>query len=432
MHTKNTFKIFYFITGAFLSTVIIILLSNLLWLRTGFGNIPRYSYKSVQPYTSSETQYRFAINDFNQELSYTSLLISAVSNDYSIDIHYQFTESDEYFPVNFRFQSGDEITSTYDLDGTGLVQNLYVDVNGNFTQAPTITVQNKEIRFGITFPAVIFGLTVFMLFAVVYHLRSFFRDIYRNRDILKILVINDLKARYAGSFFGMIWSFAQPALTILVFWFVFQLGFKNPPVQDMPFILWFIPAYIPWMFFQDIALNATGCLREYSYLVKKMKFQVDVLPVIKIISSFIIHLCFILLMFLAYGAYGIKPGWGYLQLLYYSFALAFMSCGLSWLIAALSVFMKDFSQIISIILQLGYFAIPVFWTEDMMAPSILTVLKLNPIYYVVQGYRDCMTGNILFWQYPWHTIYFWIFSIIVFWGGISLFERVKKHFADLL
>ena len=112
--------------------------------------------------------------------------------------------------------------------------------------------------------------------------------------------------------------------------------------------------------------------------------------------------------------------------------MAFMVCGLSWLISALSVFMKDFAQIIGIILQLGYFAIPIFWTEDMMAPAVLMVLKLNPIYYIVQGYRDCMSGNTFFWQYPWLTVYFWTFSIIVFLAGITLFEKAKKHFADLL
>lgn len=425
-------RLSYFAVTLISGIIITLTFSNLNWIEEQMGKTPAYKSGTVKPYTYSEMQYRFAVNGLEQNLKYMVLSVSSPTDDYILDIHYQTSDNSEYLTVQSIQQDSDGITTRYFLHSDTYAQNLYVDINGNLNQIPTISIENKTFSFGIEFSACAFGIVFVIIMLTIYYLRGFFIDLYQNREILKMLITNDIKARYAGSFFGIMWSFVQPVLTILVFWFVFQLGFKNPPVQDIPYILWFIPAYIPWMYFQDVVINATGCLREYSYLVKKMKFKVSILPIIKVVSSFMIHLCFIIFMFFAYAVYGVKPSWMTLQLLYYSFAMAFMVCGLSWLIAALSVFMKDFAQIIGIILQLGYFAIPIFWTEDMMAPAVLTILKLNPIYYIIQGYRDCMSGDTFFWNYPWLTIYFWIFSVIVFLAGITLFEKSKKHFADLL
>ena len=95
------------------------------------------------------------------------------------------------------------------------------------------------------------------------------------------LARNDIKARYSNSIFGILWAFATPTATILVFWFVFQMGFRNPPVADVPYILWFVTAYIPWIFFTDALTSGCNCLVEYSYLVKKIRFRVEILPLVR-------------------------------------------------------------------------------------------------------------------------------------------------------
>lgn len=429
---KKNIKILYFAISFIVAILLVLLLSNLYWIQRHLGIAKEFFCGPYQPYEHTQDKQRFAINELNCSMKHMILSVSAVNDDYTIEVHYQLLGDTTFYSVSLSLKESDGITSYYILNNDSIAQNLYVDLYGTFDQVPTLSVSSETASLRVNPVACAFGVAFLLVMYMFFRLRYFFIDIYKNKEIVKMLVLNDLKSRYAGSFLGITWSFIQPVLTILVFWFVFQLGFKNPPVQDIPYILWFIPAYIPWMYFQEVIINATGCLREYSYLVKKIKFKISILPVIKVVSSFLIHLCFIAFMFFAYSVYGIKPSLMTLQLLYYSFAMVFMVCGLSWLIAALSVFMKDLAQIIGIILQLGYFAIPVFWTEDMMAPSVLAILKLNPIYYIVQGYRNCMEGTVFFWQYPWLTVYFWGFSIAVFWGGITLFEKSQKHFADLL
>lgn len=313
------------------------------------------------------------------------------------------------------------------------VQSLRIDltehagVNLNYDY---IEINSRAVTISNT--AIILGLLVFSFCIILFSFRNFIREIWDSRDILKTLILNDLKSRYAGSFLGMIWAFVQPVLTIAVFWYVFELGFKNPPVENIQYILWFIPAYIPWMYFSDVAVNAVACIREYSYLVKKMKFKVSILPIIKVCSSFLIHFCFIVFMIVVFLCYHRKPMFMQLQVLYYCFALCIFLIGLAWLISAISVFIKDFAQIINVVLQLGFFMIPIFWNPSAMGETVLMVLKFNPLYYIVQGYRESMIDGISFLAHPELTIYFWLVTLIVFVIGAKLFDKVHVHFADLL
>jgi ABC-type polysaccharide/polyol phosphate export systems, permease component len=255
---------------------------------------------------------------------------------------------------------------------------------------------------------------------------------WRQREMIKALVKNDLKSRYAGSFFGLVWAFVQPVMTILVFWYVFELGFRTAPVNNVRFILWFIPAYIPWVYFQDAVIGTSNCLREYSYLVKKIKFPVHVLPAVKILSSLVIHSFFIVFMIVIFFIYRYHLSVLTFQMAYYIAAMTFLLAGLGFLMSAVAVFMKDFTQIINILLQLGFFMIPVFWNEADMKPDVVMVLKLNPVFYIVQGYRDSLLDGVPFWEHPLYTAYYWIVSGILFAAGAGLFKKSRKHFADLI
>lgn len=82
-------------------------------------------------------------------------------------------------------------------------------------------------------------------------LRSYFEDLFKFRKLIYSLSLDDFKVKYAGSYFGIVWAFIKPIVTILVFWFVFQVGFRNAPVSNVPYILWLIPAVIPWFFFVE-------------------------------------------------------------------------------------------------------------------------------------------------------------------------------------
>ena len=106
-------------------------------------------------------------------------------------------------------------------------------------------------------------------------------DIIKNYKLIMNLAINDFKNRYASSNLGAIWNFVQPIVTVMIYVFVFQYGFKAVPVSDVPYVLWLVAGIIPWFFFSEAILGATNSLLEYTYLVKKVVFKIDILPMVK-------------------------------------------------------------------------------------------------------------------------------------------------------
>lgn len=247
------------------------------------------------------------------------------------------------------------------------------------------------------------------------------------------LVDNDLKSRYSGSAFGIVWAYIQPLVTILVFWYVYQVGFRNAPVGNVEFILWFIAAFIPWTYFSDGTITAANVMYEYSYLVKKMRFKVWQLPFIKVFSSLRIHLFFVLFLVGMFLLYGHSPEWTWLGTLYYTFYISVLLVGNAFLTSSLTVFVKDAGQLINIIMQIGFWLTPIFWSETTMSPNVLRILKLNPMFYATTGYRDSMINHTWFWQRsPLQTAYYWLAAATVLVIGTMTYRHLREHFTDLL
>lgn len=263
---------------------------------------------------------------------------------------------------------------------------------------------------------------------------SFFKELLGNRKLIFNLAKNDFKTKYAGSYLGIIWAFIQPVITVLVYWFVFEIGLRQTGNSDVPFVLWLIAGLVPWFFFSDALNGGTNSLLEYNYLVKKVVFKISVLPIVKILSAFFVNVFFILFTMVIYACYGKYPDLYYLQIIYYIICVFMLVLGLSYLTSAVVIFFRDLTQIINIILQIGVWMTPIMWNIDTMGLSskITFILKLNPMFYVVQGYRDVLINKIWFWEHGTMTIYFWSFTLISFILGAIVFKRLKIHFADVL
>jgi len=268
---------------------------------------------------------------------------------------------------------------------------------------------------------------------IYYGLKDFLRNIYSNRKIIIKLSKNDFKSKFTGSFAGILWAFIVPLVNILVFWFIFQVGFRSAPVEDIPFILWLSSGLIPWFFFGDAWNNATNSLFEYSYLVKKVKFRVSLLPIIKIISALFVHIFFIFFLYFLFIVYGRKLDFAAIQLFYYSFALVMFLIGLSWFTSAVSVFIKDLTQLIQVLLQVGFWLTPIFWNINIIDEKYKLFFKLNPLHYIVSGYRGALIDGVWFWELSlMQTIYFWLVTLFMFVIGGFVFLKSRPHFADVL
>lgn len=266
-----------------------------------------------------------------------------------------------------------------------------------------------------------------------------FRDVWENRALLFRLAKNDFKTKYAGNYLGIVWAFVQPIVTILVYWFVFEVAFQAKGVAasggtlEVRFVLFLVSGIVPWFYFQDALTSGTNCFIEYSYLVKKVVFKISILPVVKLISALFVHMFFVAFTIILFAACGLYPDLYTLQVIYYSFSMFVLVLGLVYLTSAVMIFFRDLGQIISIILQVGIWLTPIMWNIDMVKGTIVEkILKLNPMYYIVQGYRNAFIYKEWFFQHWRYTIYFWVVTAVIFIIGTTVYKRLRVHFADVL
>ncbi len=262
-------------------------------------------------------------------------------------------------------------------------------------------------------------------------------ELYQNRRLIWKLAKNDFKTRFAGSYLGMVWAFVQPVVTILVYWFVFEKGFNAKAEMlangvEAPYVLWLTAGIVPWFYFSEALNNGTTALLEYNYLVKKVVFKISILPIIKIIAATFIHGFFVLFMLVLYAGHGYYPDLYTLQLFYYSFCLFVFVLGVSYATCAIIIFFRDLIQIISIVLQVGMWATPILWKITMIPEEYQILFKLNPVFYIVNGYRSALLEKSWFWEDFYSTMFFWITTAVVFGVGALIFKRLKVHFADVL
>ena len=264
-------------------------------------------------------------------------------------------------------------------------------------------------------------------------------ELFQNRKLIWKLSVNDFKTRYAGSYLGMVWAFVQPIVTILMYWFVFGqfMGQNKASLLggglEVPYVLYLTAGLIPWFFFTEALTNGTTALLEYNYLVKKVVFKISILPIIKIVAASFIHGFFVLfLLILCAVGYGYYPDVYTIQLLYYSFCLFIFVLGLSYATCSIVIFFRDLTQIISIILQVGMWGTPILWQLSQAPEALQIIFKLNPVYYIVNGYRSALFEKQWFYEDFYSTMYFWIVTVVIFGVGALIFKRLKVHFADVL
>ena len=283
-------------------------------------------------------------------------------------------------------------------------------------------------------------LTLACIIYGVYYDRMFIipKELFQSRELIWKLSKNDFKKRYAGSYLGFIWALIQPIVTVLMYWIVFDVIFNTRSEMvssgvEVPYVLFLTTGLVPWFYFSEAITNGTNALMEYSYLVKKVVFNISILPIIKLIAATFIHVFFAAVLLVVAAIYGYYPTPYTIQVVYYSFCLFVLVLAMSYCTCAIQVFFRDLAQIINIGLQVGMWATPILWNIGLIGDDrLLMLVKLNPLVYIVSGYRNAIYGDEWFFEHFYSSTYFWIFTVTLFCIGSLIFKRLKVHFADVL
>ncbi len=364
------------------------------------------------------------------DLKEDTMLLSANLKYFNrqIDILEKVEKAEITNDINKIIQADNSLT----IKKSGNDSFVVIDVNKEINEL--VSVYSQKINLFVKILClIVINLVILILGKKRKTVFSIIREIYENKTLVWNLAKNDFKTKYAGSYLGLFWAFINPLVTILIYWFVFEFGLKaGAPIPNVPFILWFTAGLIPWFFFSDAIVNATNSFIEYSYLVKKVVFKISILPIVKIISSMFIHLVFVGFIIIIFAVYGRYPNIYMLQLVYYSICIFVLSLAIVYATSAIILFFKDLGQIIGLLLQVGMWMTPIMWSYTIIPQKFQWIVKLNPMFYIVDGYRNVLINKTLFFHDFWGTMYFWSSTVIIFVVGMVIFKKLKPHFSDVL
>lgn len=309
-----------------------------------------------------------------------------------------------------------------------IIWNVYIILHHNPLAVPSQELIKKIL-------SCVFIDAAYIIFSVLYdRIVVLPIELWQNRELIWKLSKNDFKSKYAGNYLGIFWAFVQPVVTVLVYWFVFAVmrGDWGLDGNGYPFVLWLIAGIVPWFFFSDALSQGTSALLSYEFLVKKVVFKISILPIIKVMSAMFIHLFFVAFSLILLACYGYYPDIYSIQIIYFTLCMFLLTLAISYITCSVVVFFRDLGQIISIALQVGIWITPIMWNIEVLPRYLQVIFKLNPVFYIVDGYRMALLDKMWFWEHFYSTAYFWIFTVGCFLLGALVFKRLKVHFADVL
>nr|WP_199348487.1 ABC transporter permease [Microcoleus sp. FACHB-SPT15] len=256
-------------------------------------------------------------------------------------------------------------------------------------------------------------------------------------DLLRALVRRDLEARYKGSVLGNFWPLLNQLSQLLIYTYVFsivldvRLSLKGLPENDATFGLWLFAGLLPWIAFTGGLNQAASSVLTQPNLVKKVVFPLALLPLVPILSAFIESSfgLMALIVLVAVSSQTLHTTLALLPLVWLPQLL--LTAGLGYLAAGFTVFLRDIPQTLGVVLNLWFYLTPIVYPAAIIPEEFREwVFWLNPIAAIAEVYRDLvLIGEIRHWG-EWGLAS--AVSLVVFWIGVSCYQRLRSAFADVL
>lgn len=243
----------------------------------------------------------------------------------------------------------------------------------------------------------------------------------------------DIRKRYLGTLLGGVWAILFPSVTIALIYIVMSYGLKvTVPLGEVPYAYWLISGMLAWFFVSEMLSTGFGAIVDNPHLVTKMRFPLLLLVPVKVVAAIPVHLLLMVVFLIVMAAQGVGSFFYWIQVPYYFLCAVVLALGINYLTSAAQVFARDVGSVVGVLLQVFFWATPIFWKPDFIANSKFHFLLYSPFAYIITGYRDSLFNAISFWQRPVETAIFWVFALLVVFSGIAIFQRVRPHFADVL
>jgi lipopolysaccharide transport system permease protein len=262
---------------------------------------------------------------------------------------------------------------------------------------------------------------------------NFLLKLVRHRGLIRSMVIRDLKSRYVGSAMGFFWSVIHPLVLLASYTFVFSVVLKQSlsgEAGTTSFAINLFCGILPWLVFQETLTRSGNVLVDHANLITKTLFPSEILPVSVLIANLINHFVALGIFLVVVLLYLHKMSLLVLLVPVYLLALSLFALGLSWFVCSVQVFLRDTTQVLTVILTFWFWFTPIFFTEKRFPPKLVFLMHINPLAEVVSGYRKCL----LSFELPslLGLVFLYAIAVLSFIGGGLFFRYTKKSFADVL
>lgn len=252
-----------------------------------------------------------------------------------------------------------------------------------------------------------------------------FKNLFQYRELLKTNVQKEIRGKYKGSFLGVLWSFLNPLLMVLVYALVFPYIMR---VKQDNYLVFLITGVIPWNFFTTCVTSGCNCVWINGGIIKKVYFPREILPISVVASGLINFLisCIIILIFVIAG--GIMPTFNLLWLPVIAIIQALLTLGVLFILSAINVYVRDIEYLVGFILQLIFYATPILYNATMFPEKYRWILYLNPMTHIIDAYRSIFYYGLM--PELKSLVFIGILSLCVFIVGYQIFRKLEKGFAE--
>lgn len=256
---------------------------------------------------------------------------------------------------------------------------------------------------------------------------NIFKKIYNYRELLKTNVKKEIRGRYKNSFLGVLWSFLNPLLQLLVYSVIFGALLAG---GDKTYPIYICVALIPWTYFTTAITQAAFTVIGNADIIKKVYFPREILPVSVVTSgavNFIIS-TIIILAFVIFSGVGLS--W---YILLYPFILLIqyvLLLGIGFIVSSVTVYFRDLEHIIGVVLMAAFYATPIVYKLGQLPHTLQILVNLNPMTHLINAYRDIFYYH----QMPNMEILVTLLgiSLVLTVVGYFIFKKLQKGFAEQL
>ncbi len=243
------------------------------------------------------------------------------------------------------------------------------------------------------------------------------------------------------NYLGVLWQFLNPLIQMLAYWFVFGIGIRKSSemitgVGEVPFIIWMLAGLIPWFFISPTILDGSNSVYKRINMVAKMNFPISSLPSVAIAANLFSYFVMMAIYVIVLLAFGIYPNLQWLEYIYYLFCMIVFMFAFSLFNSTISVLVRDYQFLLQSVTRLLFFLLPIFWDISTQLgdkhPALLNVIKLNPLFYIIDGFRNSFFDGSWFFEDITYTLYFWAFTLLLLTVGSVLHMKFRDRFVDFL